>query len=68
MSPELTPRQLEIAALVGDGESYRVIGRRLRISPATVRVHVAAIDRAIGHGPLTPYRNVMRWVLERRAA
>jgi DNA-binding CsgD family transcriptional regulator len=39
-SPSLTPREAEVLAHVADGLSHEEIGRRLSISPETVRTHV----------------------------
>ena len=75
----LTERQREIALLVGRGLSYTEIAatltnlrsfRRSTVSPRTVLIHVQAIDRQL-HGTVegsTPYRRVMRWVLEQQKA
>ena len=38
--PTLTPRESEVLAHVADGLSHAEIGRRLSISPETVRTHV----------------------------
>jgi DNA-binding NarL/FixJ family response regulator len=38
--PSLTPRESEVLAHVADGLSHDEIGRRLSISPETVRTHV----------------------------
>ena len=38
--PTLTPRESEVLAHVADGLSHKEIGRRLSISPETVRTHV----------------------------
>jgi DNA-binding NarL/FixJ family response regulator len=38
--PALTPREAEVLAHVADGLSHDEIGRRLSISPETVRTHV----------------------------
>jgi DNA-binding NarL/FixJ family response regulator len=38
--PMLTPREAEVLAHVADGLSHEEIGRRLSISPETVRTHV----------------------------
>lgn len=78
---DLTPRQREIALLVGRGLAYGVIARSLsnlrrfsdgaRVSPRTVRIHVHTIARLLPASVegSTPYRRVMRWVLdEERAA
>jgi DNA-binding NarL/FixJ family response regulator len=44
--PSLTPRETEVLAHVADGLSQEEIGRRLSISPETVRTHVRkACDR-----------------------
>jgi pimeloyl-ACP methyl ester carboxylesterase/DNA-binding CsgD family transcriptional regulator len=45
---ELTPRQLEVLALVADGLSDREIGERLSISEYTVHRHVSDILGRIG--------------------
>ena len=37
----LTPREREVAGLVGEGLSNDEIGRRLFVSPATARTHVS---------------------------
>ncbi len=51
--PELTEREREVLALVADGASNAVIGRRLGLTPKTVANHVSniltklqAVDRA----------------------
>jgi len=54
---ELTPRQREIARLVGRHMTSREIGRVLGISPRTVEVHRAAIGRKRAYlqkAPTTP--------------
>ena len=40
VKPALTPREAEVLAHVADGLSHDEIGRRLSISPETVRTHV----------------------------
>jgi DNA-binding NarL/FixJ family response regulator len=45
---QLTPRQLEVLALMGEGHSNKVIGRKLSIAENTVRVHVSAILTHLG--------------------
>ena len=42
---ELTPREREIAALLIDGLTSKLIGRRLAISPRTVDVYRARLMR-----------------------
>ena len=44
----LTPRELEIAALIADGRSNKAIAAELVISPATVARHVANIMTKLG--------------------
>ena len=47
-APEhLTPRQLEVLALLCEGLPNKLIGRRLNIANATVKIHVARILRAL---------------------
>ena len=43
----LTPRQLEVLALLCHGLSNKRIGERLTIANGTVKVHVAGILRAL---------------------
>ncbi|MEF2552544.1 LuxR C-terminal-related transcriptional regulator [Aurantimonas sp. A2-1-M11] len=45
---ELTCREREIAAAYAGGASYRDIGARLFIAPATVRTHIGTIYRKLG--------------------
>lgn len=45
---ELTPREREIAALLIDGLTSKLIGRRLAISPRTVDVYRARLMRKYG--------------------
>jgi PAS domain S-box-containing protein len=47
---ELTPREREIAALLVDGLTSKLIGRRLGISPRTVDVYRARLMRKTGAG------------------
>src|SRR4051812_34151854 len=44
----LTPRELEVLALLADGLSNKAIGARLGISDQTVKFHVAAICGKLG--------------------
>ena len=44
----LTPRELEIARLAGQGLQNLGIGTTLRISPATVKIHLHQIYRKLG--------------------
>lgn len=58
----LTPRQREVATLVGQGMSYRQISDRLQMAPRTVRAHVEAIADLLPADDLIPVRRVRRWV------
>lgn len=44
----LTQRQREILALIGEGCSNKAIGRKLNLSPFTVRNHISLLFRVLG--------------------
>src|SRR5215213_6157223 len=44
----LTPRQLEVLALLCEGLPNKLICRRLNISPGTVKAHISSILRELG--------------------
>jgi DNA-binding NarL/FixJ family response regulator len=46
--PELTTRQWEVLELMGEGYTTSEIGRRLEVSPTTVRRHVSDILEKLG--------------------
>jgi len=46
--PDLTQRQIDVLRLLVRGHSNKVIARQLDIGEGTVKVHVAAIFRALG--------------------
>jgi PAS domain S-box-containing protein len=48
LEPDLTPREREIAALLIEGLTSKLIGRRLGISPRTVDVYRARLMRKYG--------------------
>jgi DNA-binding NarL/FixJ family response regulator len=45
---DLTPRQLEVLKLLGEGKSNKTIARELGLSSHTVKIHVTAIFKALG--------------------
>lgn len=45
---KLTPREVEILALLAEGQSNKVIARNLGISDGTVKLHVKSILRKLG--------------------
>ena len=47
-SPLLTPREMEILALVGEGYSNKAAARRLGISQHTVKFHLEAVFAKLG--------------------
>ncbi len=47
-SPELTPRERDVLALVADGLPNKRIGQRLEISEKTVKAHLTRIFERIG--------------------
>ncbi len=44
----LTPREVEILAMVGEGASNKAVARRLGISAHTVKFHLEAVFRKLG--------------------
>jgi DNA-binding NarL/FixJ family response regulator len=62
---ELTPRELEIAALVAAGRRNRAIAEELVISPATVARHVANIMSKLG---FQSRAQIAAWITDRRLA
>jgi predicted ATPase/DNA-binding CsgD family transcriptional regulator len=59
----LTPRELEIAALIASGRSNKAIGAELVISPATVARHVANIMTKLG---FRSRAQIAAWITSRR--
>jgi predicted ATPase/DNA-binding CsgD family transcriptional regulator len=58
----LTPREMEIAALVASGRSNKAIAGVLYISPATVARHIANIMHKLGFSTRT---QIATWILTR---
>lgn len=58
----LTPRELEIAELVGQGLTNKAIAEMLVISPSTVQTHVGHIVDKLG---LEGRTDLLRYVLRR---
>ena len=48
ISPLLTPREVEVLALVGEGYSNKAAARRLGISQHTVKFHLEAVFAKLG--------------------
>ncbi len=44
----LTPREYQVALLVGRGLSNKEVGRELGVSPGTVKLHVHSIFQKLG--------------------
>ena len=44
----LTPRQLDVLRLLGQGHSNKGIARVLKLAEGTVKLHISAILRALG--------------------
>ncbi len=60
-SDALTPRELEVLALVAEGLDNRMIGRRLGITRSTVKHHLEAVFAKLGvHGRTEAVREGMR--------
>jgi DNA-binding NarL/FixJ family response regulator len=57
---ELTPRELEVVALVGEGRANKEIARRLGIGERTARTHVSNILRKVG---LTSRTQLALWAV-----
>jgi len=77
LSPlRLTPRQLDVLALLLQGDSNKVIARSLSISIETVKEHVAAVLHRLGVSsrakiPMTVqpfYQPLLEWDAARRGA
>jgi DNA-binding NarL/FixJ family response regulator len=48
LASTLTPRQKDVLALIVKGNSNKEIARRLGLGEGTVKVHLAALFRALG--------------------
>jgi DNA-binding NarL/FixJ family response regulator len=47
VSPRLTQRQIEVLRLMSEGDSNKAIAARLGLSEKTVKIHIAAVFRAL---------------------
>jgi DNA-binding NarL/FixJ family response regulator len=47
-NPELTPRQLAVLAMIGQGLSNKLIAAKLEIAESTIKMHITAIFKALG--------------------
>ncbi|MFC7329493.1 LuxR C-terminal-related transcriptional regulator [Marinactinospora rubrisoli] len=61
--PVLTPREQEIALLIGERMSNRLIAERLFISPTTVARHIANIHTKLGFNSRT---QIAAWVRDQK--
>ena len=53
LSEALTPREIEVLELVGEGLSNKAIADRLGISDHTVKFHIASLSGKLGAGNRT---------------
>ncbi len=63
MKPALSTRQAQVAELVADDCSDKVIANRLGLSIETVRVHIAAAAAKLPGGDRRRHK-LMLWVLQ----
>lgn len=66
---QFSPREREIAELIGDGESYKQIGAALGIAMTTVRSHVVRMSKKIdteGDRALEPRLQVFAYIMHER--
>lgn len=69
----ITPRELEVLALIADGHSTREIARSLWITEETVRTHVRRLLDRLGartraHAVSIAYRDDLWAISERKAS
>jgi DNA-binding NarL/FixJ family response regulator len=48
MHPEFTNRQIDVLALLSEGDSNKAIARKLGLSEHTIKIHMAAIFKTLG--------------------
>ena len=46
--PKLTDRQMDVLHLLSNGESNKIIARKLGLSEHTIKIHISAIFKALG--------------------
>lgn len=48
LRPELTDRQIDVLALLSEGDSNKTIAKKLGLSEHTIKIHLSAIFRTLG--------------------
>ena len=66
-TPELTAREIEVLALVAQGQSNAEVGRSLFIGEATVKTHLVRVFAKLGVSDRTAVRWHTGWACCRRA-
>ncbi len=64
LSAKLSEREMEVAALISDGNTYKQVGAKLFISPKTVEHHVARIRQRLGVSSRAEMLELIRAELE----
>ncbi|MCP3937729.1 MAG: hypothetical protein GY708_20450 [Actinomycetia bacterium] len=64
LSAKLSEREMEVAALISDGNTHKQVGAKLFISPKTVEHHVARIRQRLGVSSRAEMLELIRVELE----
>lgn len=64
LSAKLSEREMEVAQLINEGQTYKQVGAKLFISPKTVEHHVARIRQRLGVGSRSEMLELIRAELE----